>query len=129
LVLVPPVASTVSRPSVTGTVTVAERNSAPAVDTKPAIAVTPSTRTVCVLSYAGWSPTDTVTWYEPSASAYSQAPGVVTPLVPPTSPYCRWMTVLSRAAIPARVRSRVLRLRSSGSRVPATTQPRPRAVS
>ena len=60
--LVPPIASTVSRPSLTGTVTVALRNSAAAVETKPAIAVTPSTRTVCELSYAGWSPTDTVTW-------------------------------------------------------------------
>jgi hypothetical protein len=61
-VLVPPVASTVRRPSVTGTVTVAWRNSAAAVETNPVIAAAPSTRTVCELSYAGWSPAETVTW-------------------------------------------------------------------
>ena len=47
LVLVPPVASTVSRPSATGTVSVACRYSAVAVEVNRSIAVTPSTRTVC----------------------------------------------------------------------------------
>src|SRR2546423_9399802 len=110
-------ASTVSRPSVTPTVTVPVAYSAAALETKWSTAVAPSTRITCTLLYVGWSPTDTVTVYRPAGTAYSQAPGVASPLVNGggESPYCMGMNVFSRGSIPVRARSRGLRGRARGT--------------
>jgi hypothetical protein len=120
LVLVPPAAESVRKPSVTSTRAVAVRNLSPEAGVNGPTTAVPSALTRCVLSTAlPASPTATVTSYVPFGTATCQSPWGL---------FCTCTKVSSRGSA-LMFLSRASPTRLTGVVVPGCTQPKPRVAS